>query len=86
MAIGLVGVSNIAETSLEAQAASKLKVNLANNQEMWVVDGMGERVFVRATAGAAGPIKCTSGNPSVVSVDSNFLTAEKAGRAIDVPV
>ena len=78
---GLVGANNIAETSLEAQAASKLKVNLANNQEMWVVDGMGERVVVRATAGAAGPIKCTSSNPSVVSADSNVLTAEKAGKA-----
>lgn len=31
--------------------------------------------------GAAGPIKCTSSNPSVVSADSNVLIAEKAGKA-----
>ena len=78
---GFVGIDNIAETSLKAQAASTLKVNLTNNQEMWVVDGTGERIVVRATAGAIGPIKCTSSNSSVVSAYDNVITAEKAGKA-----
>ncbi len=78
---GLIGGQNMSFACVEAEAASALKVNLSNNQEMWLVNGEGERVGVRVTAGAAGPIKCTTSNSKVVSVAGSVLTAEKAGKA-----
>lgn len=78
---GLIGSENLEQSDLYVQAASKLKVNMINNQEMWVMDEVSESWPVRVLAGAAGPLKCTSSNSSVVSVSGNMLTAEKAGKA-----